>query len=637
MKDSKIPKFRRCVLQNFPFIEEDFDALTDYELLCKVVEYLNMVIDHQNAVDEKIDGLVEGFAELKAYVDNYFENLDVQDEINNKLEEMAEGGQLAAIIAQFLEVAPVFGYNTVADMIAAENLASGCIARTGGFYSLGDKGGAYYAIASEGVADGRKTIALDNGLYAILIETPETTVNQYGAYGDGIHDDYAAIQYAIENNQFGTVKFADCTYAIDSTLKTYVDNSKKTSFILEPTTTIKALSNLTSLIELGGLGGDNGGVTNRYRAIVGGIFDATNCDAAIEVNPLAMGLMFNRIEIINAGHYGIYIPRGTGTLYSSDILIEESNISCTSSADDTTAIYCERPDNTFSSTKLNACKKGFYFDGGGQFITKCHGLMIGRFAGSTFIHFHSGGLNFITDSYCDSFETFIQNDTSGDYTLTNSCYYSYVNDRNATLFKFATPDPRCNISNNSFQMQAPETKHQGIIFTGTFYSVLQATNQMIIENNQVTRTSGFVEGDLLLKLNDYIPFWNDTVDLDTTQWVKLGYLTAGAYYADINIDVAGKKFNANFKLERYSGTTYLTNYASIKSDSNYSITLGFKYVGNTTGYPVYALYLKQYAGTAMKADIVIHNNNTKTPFIPVNWYIRDVVKETETMDAQYNI
>lgn len=637
MKESKIPKFRRCVLQNFPFIEEDFDALTDYELLCKVVQYLNLVIDHQNGVDEKIDALVEGFAELKSYVDNYFDNLDVQEEINNKLEDMAEGGELETFIAQFLAVAPVFGYDTVSDMKNATNLAAGTIARTLGFHSKNDKGGAYYSIVDSGTADERKTIALSNSLYAVLIETPETTVNQYGAYGDGVHDDYDAIQYAIENNQFGTVKFADCTYAIDSTLKTYVDNTKKTSFILEPTTTIKALSNLTSLIELGGLGGSNEGVTNRYRAIVGGIFDATNCDAAIEINPLAMGIELIRIEVINAGHYGIYIPRGTGTLYSSDILIDQSNISCTSSADDTVAIYCERPDNTISNTKLNACKKGFYFDGGGQFIVKVHGLMVGQFSGSTFIHFHTGGLNFITNSYCDSFETFIQNDTDGDYTLTNSCYYSYVGDKNSTLFKFGSAYPRCNISNNSFQMQAPETKHKGILFTGTFYSVLQAINQMIIENNQVTRTSGFVEGDLLLKLNDYIPFWTDSADLDTTQWVKLGYLTAGAYYADLSINVVGKKFNANFKLERYSGTTYLTSYPSIKSDTNYSITIGVKYVGNTSGYHVYALYLKQYAGSTMKADIAIHNNNTKTPFIPVNWYIRDVSKETETMDAQYNI
>ena len=29
------------VLQNFPFISEDFDALTYYQMLCKVVGYLN--------------------------------------------------------------------------------------------------------------------------------------------------------------------------------------------------------------------------------------------------------------------------------------------------------------------------------------------------------------------------------------------------------------------------------------------------------------------------------------------------------------------------------------------------------------------------------------------------------------------
>ena len=28
-------------LTNFPYIEKDFDAVTDYELLCLVVDYLN--------------------------------------------------------------------------------------------------------------------------------------------------------------------------------------------------------------------------------------------------------------------------------------------------------------------------------------------------------------------------------------------------------------------------------------------------------------------------------------------------------------------------------------------------------------------------------------------------------------------
>ena len=40
--------FKLCVLQNSPFIEADFDAVTNYQLLCKVVEELNKVIDNNN-------------------------------------------------------------------------------------------------------------------------------------------------------------------------------------------------------------------------------------------------------------------------------------------------------------------------------------------------------------------------------------------------------------------------------------------------------------------------------------------------------------------------------------------------------------------------------------------------------------
>ena len=42
MKTNKfISPFISCVVQNFPFIEESIDGLTQYELLCKIVEKLN--------------------------------------------------------------------------------------------------------------------------------------------------------------------------------------------------------------------------------------------------------------------------------------------------------------------------------------------------------------------------------------------------------------------------------------------------------------------------------------------------------------------------------------------------------------------------------------------------------------------
>lgn len=113
-KDYKgITPFRRCVLQNFPFIEQDFDALNNYGLLCKVVEYLNKVIDSQNEVSEEVSNLNTAFTQLKNYVDNYFDNLDVQDEINNKLDQMAQDGSLEVIMQKILGEYSVYNFHTV--------------------------------------------------------------------------------------------------------------------------------------------------------------------------------------------------------------------------------------------------------------------------------------------------------------------------------------------------------------------------------------------------------------------------------------------------------------------------------------------------------------------------------------------
>ena len=130
MDETRIPHFRRCVIQNFPFIEEDFDALTDYGLISKIVEYLNKVIDRANEFDKYYDELNAAFIALKSYVDNYFDNLDVQEEINTKLEAMADSGELAEAIANIIALNPMFTYDTVADMIASENLTAGCICQT---------------------------------------------------------------------------------------------------------------------------------------------------------------------------------------------------------------------------------------------------------------------------------------------------------------------------------------------------------------------------------------------------------------------------------------------------------------------------------------------------------------------------
>lgn len=92
--------FKWFVLENFPFIEADFDALTEWQLFCKIGKEINKIINSQNMVGEQAETLTNAFNNLKNYIDNYFNNLDVQEEINNKLNEMVQTGELQNLLSE---------------------------------------------------------------------------------------------------------------------------------------------------------------------------------------------------------------------------------------------------------------------------------------------------------------------------------------------------------------------------------------------------------------------------------------------------------------------------------------------------------------------------------------------------------
>ena len=94
----KLSPFKWFVLNNFPFLDADFDAMTEWQLFQKLGSYINKVIDSQNYVGSEMEKVINAYNELYNYVDNYFKNLDLQEEVNNKLNEMAQDGTLAQII-----------------------------------------------------------------------------------------------------------------------------------------------------------------------------------------------------------------------------------------------------------------------------------------------------------------------------------------------------------------------------------------------------------------------------------------------------------------------------------------------------------------------------------------------------------
>lgn len=144
-----------------------FDESMSYlELLYSLLHYLKeTVIPAVNNNADAVTELQNLYNELKSYVDNYFDNLDVQEEINNKLDEMAESGQLADIISQFLELASVLAFDTVENMKNGDNFVNGSIVRTLGKEQYNDGYGSFYkirTILNTDTIDNENIIALTN-------------------------------------------------------------------------------------------------------------------------------------------------------------------------------------------------------------------------------------------------------------------------------------------------------------------------------------------------------------------------------------------------------------------------------------------------------------------------------------------
>ena len=172
----------------------------------------------ERSVNETVDEYIEKFNELHDYVEDYFENLDVQEEINNKLDAMVEAGTLQEIITAYIQTQAVWCFDNVADMQASTNLINGSYAQTLGYYTKGDGGGATYKITDTQPSGKYETLG---ALYAELIVEKDVNVKQFGAKGDGTTDDTQALRDAIayaKTNNLTVTSPKDAIYLIKNEL-----------------------------------------------------------------------------------------------------------------------------------------------------------------------------------------------------------------------------------------------------------------------------------------------------------------------------------------------------------------------------------------------------------------------------------
>lgn len=85
--------FEAWVQQTLPAIYDDSLSYTD--LLAKLLYYVNTLAENTTTLSNDVKNAIN-------YINNYFNNLDVQDEINKKLDEMTKDGTLERIINEEL-------------------------------------------------------------------------------------------------------------------------------------------------------------------------------------------------------------------------------------------------------------------------------------------------------------------------------------------------------------------------------------------------------------------------------------------------------------------------------------------------------------------------------------------------------
>lgn len=204
IKSGRTGLFTNYIYKAIPLAFDE--SMSYYETLCGLLHYLkNVIIPTVNNNADAVAELQTLYEELRVYVDDYFKGLDVQEEINNKLDKMVEDGTLPEIIASYLNSKAIFGFDNVELMKNSINLINGSYAETLGFYTKNDGGSALYkirTITNDDIVDNKTIIPLNNNtLIAELIIENEIKVKQFGAYGDNVHDDTTAIQSAINYTQ----------------------------------------------------------------------------------------------------------------------------------------------------------------------------------------------------------------------------------------------------------------------------------------------------------------------------------------------------------------------------------------------------------------------------------------------------
>lgn len=369
------------------------DSLSYYELLCKIVHYLNNIINDVSICETNIEKLLEAYKQLEKYVNEYFDNLDLQGEVNKVIDNMINNGTFQSM----------FGNADNVEQMKNTIYSVGRVITTEGYYTKGDGGSNTYLTTSNIVNDFSIKSNRDDNIYFTPLEVfnakifdddnPNIQTNERGSDSINILK-YGCKKYPIELGEYPPndtiTQEYNCSHILNLLLSyglsLYIPNG--TFICTEPLYGIEVnleLSNNARLLYDGGntqyFIGINVNTANTkfitYRSrISGGIID-THYKAQYSVCAnRCVGLLFDNVIIQHFLREGIYL--GTIKENIDEYVIETRIINSTirnfRAGDfynnetrkyypypwNTYGIFSGGTDNFFSNLIIQNCQRGIY-------------------------------------------------------------------------------------------------------------------------------------------------------------------------------------------------------------------------------------------------------------------------------------
>lgn len=521
IKSGKTGLFTNYIYKAIPLAFDE--SMSYYETLLGLLHYLkNVILPTVNNNADAVAELQSLYEELRSYVDNYFKGLDVQEEINNKLDEMVEDGTLDQIIEQYLNSSAIWGFDTVEDMKNASNLINGSFAQTLGYYNRNDGGNALYKIrdlTNADVVDNMTIIPIGSStLIAELIIKNQITPETLGAKGDALNDDSDYIEKC-----FNIAK------------EKQVDIVLSKNYLINKVITLDGSSNRINIIQSTG-----------YLKIDGQI---TLTD--LQYSKLEFRLYQGGSGDVNT--YGIIFK----LLYKCDLNLYANNVN-------KTAFFINTQQTPYTASKWNTVKlKGVY-----NVRTLLHGST-STSQGTTFGEY--------IDIEDDRFEYPIRFQYATDINILH--YENLVNDTTFTKnsLEFYHAGARCSLMCLGGRCKNLVYIEDGYMITD--YLLIINEDDEITEQENLRVTGVYIKGDSSFKA-DYISNYKCLYTVDAHEMQNQNKCVIGHTYINANAVPRGR----GSLLPNVAGQQLITSYNSALRAKDVSILSN--YGSNLTAYKI---------------------------------------------------